>query len=137
MWEGACPRSRCVSRYLIDCPTAIGGKPPPTFELRRHQAPHSITSIQRAVASKPDAFAGDDSRIDLESVDLTELFVEMRTAGEISQQALCAVFLAHPLLALVLEQEGEEDATNFKTDAKKMWEGACPRFRCVSRHLID
>jgi hypothetical protein len=26
--------------------------------------------------------------------------------GEISQQALCAVFLAHPLLALVLEQEG-------------------------------
>ena len=33
--------------------------------------------------------------------------------GEISQQALCAVFLAHPLLALVLEQEGEEDATDF------------------------
>src|SRR5450830_1348719 len=105
MWEGACPRSRCVSRYLIDCPTAIGGKPPPTFELRRNQAPHSITSIQRAVATKPDAF--------------------------------CAVFLAHPLLALVLEQEGEEDATNFKTDAKKMWEGACPRFQCVSRYLID
>lgn len=68
---------------------------------------------QRAVAPKPDAFAGDDSRIDLESVDLTELFVEMRAAGEISQQALCAAFLAHPLLALVLEQEGEEEATDF------------------------
>ena len=68
---------------------------------------------------------------------MTELFVEMRTAGEISQQALCAAFLAHPLLALVLEQEGEEDATDFKTDAKKMWEGACPRFWCVSRYLID
>lgn len=68
---------------------------------------------QRAVASKPDAFAGDDSRIDLESVDLTELFVEMRAAGEISQQALCAAFLSHPLLALVLEQEGEEEATDF------------------------
>jgi len=35
---------------------------------------------QRAVATKPDAFAGDDSRIDLESVDLTELFEEMRVA---------------------------------------------------------
>ena len=45
---------------------------------------------QRAVATKPDAFA-----------------------GEISQQALCAAFLAHPLLALVLEQEGEEEATDF------------------------
>ena len=44
---------------------------------------------------------------------MTELFVEMRTAGEISQQALCAAFLAHPLLALVLEQEGEEEATDF------------------------
>ncbi|KTC19396.1 hypothetical protein AO391_22260 [Pseudomonas marginalis ICMP 9505] len=68
---------------------------------------------QRNVAAKPDAFAGDDSRIDLESVDLTELFVEMRAAGEISQVALCGVFLAHPLLALVLEQEGEEEATDF------------------------
>jgi len=50
----------------------------------------------------------------------------MRTAGEISQQALCAVFLAHPLLALVLEQEGEEDATDFKTDAKKCGRGLAP-----------
>src|SRR5450830_1360322 len=103
MWEWSCPRFQCVSRYLIDLYTTIGGKPPPTFELRRHQAPRSITSIQRAVATKPDAFA-----------------------GEISQQALCAVFLAHPLLALVLEQEGEEDATNFKTDAKKCGRGLAP-----------
>jgi len=36
------------------------------------------------------------------------------------------VFLAHPLLALVLEQEGEEDATNFKTDAKKCGRGLAP-----------
>ena len=68
---------------------------------------------QRAVATTPDAFAGDDSRIDLESVDLIDLFIEMRAAGETNQQALCAVFLAHPLLALVLEQEGEEEATDF------------------------
>ncbi|WP_017529565.1 hypothetical protein [Pseudomonas fluorescens] len=68
---------------------------------------------QRAVAAKSDAFEGDDSRIDLESVDLTELFVQMRDAGQNSQQALCAAFLSHPLLALVLEQEGEEEATDF------------------------
>ena len=68
---------------------------------------------QRASATKQDAFADDDARIDLESVDLTEMFLEMRIAGEISQQALCAAFLSHPLLALVMEQEGEEGATDF------------------------
>ena len=31
MWEGACPRWQCVSHYMHDCSTAIGGKPPPTF----------------------------------------------------------------------------------------------------------
>ncbi len=61
----------------------------------RAKAKAKQNRTQRAVATKPDAFAGDDSRIDLESVDLTELFVEMRTAGETSQQTLCAVFLAH------------------------------------------
>ena len=79
----------------------------------RAKAKAKQNRTQRANAPKPDAFAGDDDRIDLESVDLTELFVEMRAAGETSQQALCAAFLAHPLLALVLEQEGEEDATDF------------------------
>ncbi|WP_330564911.1 hypothetical protein [Pseudomonas yamanorum] len=80
----------------------------------RAKAKAKQNRTQRAVTTnKPDAFAGDDSRIDLESVDLTELFLEMRTAGETSQQALCAVFLAHPLLAVVLEQEGEEEATDF------------------------
>lgn len=78
----------------------------------RAKAKAKQNRTQRAGAPK-DAFDGDDSRIDLESVDLTELFVEMRNAGETSQQALCAAFLAHPLLALVLEQEGEEEATDF------------------------
>ena len=54
-----------------------------------------------------------DDRIDFESVDLTELFKEMIDAEKISQQAMCAAFLEHPLLALVLEQEGEETATDF------------------------
>ncbi|SEN36133.1 hypothetical protein SAMN04487857_114111 [Pseudomonas sp. ok272] len=54
-----------------------------------------------------------DDRIDFESVDLTELFKEMIDAAKISQQAMCTVFLEHPLLALVLEQEGEETATDF------------------------
>ena len=79
----------------------------------RAKAKAKQNRTQRAVASKPDAFAGDDSRIDLESVDLTELFVEMRTAGEISQQALCSAFLEDPLLELVYEQEGEEGAMDF------------------------
>jgi len=79
----------------------------------RAKAKAKQNRTQRVVATKPDAFAGDDSRIDLESVDLTELFVAMRVAGETSQQALCVAFLAHPLLALVLEQEGEEEATDF------------------------
>ncbi|MBP1127268.1 MULTISPECIES: hypothetical protein [Pseudomonas] len=79
----------------------------------RAKAKAKQNRTQRAVAAKPDAFAGDDDRIDLESVDLTELFLEMRVASEVSQQAMCAAFLAHPLLALVLEQEGEEEATDF------------------------
>ncbi|MBC3197491.1 hypothetical protein [Pseudomonas poae] len=79
----------------------------------RAKAKAKQNRTQRAVATKPDAFAGDDDRIDLESVDLTELFIEMRAASETSQQAMCAAFLAHPLLALVLEQEGEEQATDF------------------------
>ncbi|KRP52549.1 hypothetical protein [Pseudomonas poae] len=79
----------------------------------RAKAKAKQNRTQRAVATKPDAFAGDDDRIDLESVDLTELFMEMRAASETSQQAMCAAFLAHPLLALVLEQEGEEQATDF------------------------
>ena len=79
----------------------------------RAKAKAKQNRTQRAVATKPDAFAGDDDRIDLESVDLTELFIEMRAASETSQQAMCAAFLAHPLLALVLEQEGEEQATEF------------------------
>ncbi|MGE8188792.1 hypothetical protein [Pseudomonas sp. NPDC086278] len=54
-----------------------------------------------------------DDRIDFESVDLTELFKEMIDAAKISQQAMCTAFLEHPLLALVLEQEGEETATDF------------------------
>ncbi|MCF6492531.1 hypothetical protein, partial [Escherichia coli] len=54
-----------------------------------------------------------DSRIDFESVDLTELFVKMRDAEKISQQELCTVFLSDPLLELVYEQEGDEGATDF------------------------
>ena len=54
-----------------------------------------------------------DDRIDFESVDLTDLFKEMIEAQKISQQAMCTAFLEHPLLALVLEQEGEETATDF------------------------
>jgi hypothetical protein len=37
----------------------------------------------------------------------------MIDAQKISQQAMCKAFLEHPLLALVLEQEGEETATDF------------------------
>ncbi|WP_287814859.1 hypothetical protein [Pseudomonas sp.] len=55
----------------------------------------------------------DDQRIDFESVDLTELFKLMRDAEQQSQQALCVAFLAHPLLTLVFEQEGEEGAMDF------------------------
>ncbi len=54
-----------------------------------------------------------DDRIDFESVDLTDLFKEMIDAEKISQKAMCTAFLEHPLLALVLQQEGEETATDF------------------------
>ncbi|MGE8146067.1 hypothetical protein ACQKP7_12815 [Pseudomonas frederiksbergensis] len=66
---------------------------------------------QRAAA--PVELDPNDDRIDFESVDLTELFKEMIDAQKISQQTMCAAFLEHPLLALVLEQEGEETATDF------------------------
>lgn len=73
------------------------------------KAKHNRT--QRAAA--PVDLDPNDDRIDFESVDLTELFKEMLDAAKISQQAMCAAFLEHPLLALVLEQEGEETATDF------------------------
>ncbi|KRW62413.1 hypothetical protein [Pseudomonas sp. TTU2014-080ASC] len=63
-------------------------------------------------APAPDLDPNDD-RIDLEAVDLTELFIAMRDAGKNSQQALCLAFLNHPLLEIVFEQEGEEGATDF------------------------
>ena len=66
---------------------------------------------QRAAA--PVELDPNDDRIDFESVDLTELFKEMLDAAKISQQAMCTAFLEHPLLALVLQQEGEETATDF------------------------
>lgn len=66
---------------------------------------------QRAAA--PVELDPKDDRIDFDSVDLTELFKEMLDAQKISQQAMCTAFLEHPLLALVLEQEGEEIATDF------------------------
>ncbi|MCK9798493.1 hypothetical protein BK634_08480 [Pseudomonas chlororaphis] len=66
---------------------------------------------QRNVA--PVELDPNDDRIDFESVDLTELFKTMRDAEQTSLQALCTAFLEDPLLALVLEQEGEEGATDF------------------------
>ncbi len=45
--------------------------------------------------------------------DLTDLFIRMRDAETTSQQAMCSVFLEDPLLEIVLEQEGEENATDF------------------------
>lgn len=67
----------------------------------------------RRVAVPNDFLDPNDERIDLETVDLTELFQLMSTAEKVSQKAMCEAFLAHPLLALVLEQEGEEEATDF------------------------
>ena len=77
----------------------------------RAKAKAKQNRTQRAAA--PVDLDPNDDRIDFESVDLTELFKEMIDAQKISQQAMCTVFLEHPLLALVLEQEGEETATDF------------------------
>jgi len=65
-------------------------------------------------ASEPaETLPVDDDRIDFASVDLTDLFKRMRDAEHGSQLAMCSVFLEDPLLELVLEQEGEEEATDF------------------------
>ncbi|WP_338521457.1 hypothetical protein NUH87_15690 [Pseudomonas batumici] len=65
-------------------------------------------------ASEPaESLPVDDDRIDFTAVDLTDLFKRMRDAEHSSQQAMCGVFLEDPLLELVLEQEGEEGATDF------------------------
>jgi hypothetical protein len=77
----------------------------------RAKAKAKQNRTQRAAA--PVELDPNDDRIDFESVDLTELFKEMIDAQKISQQAMCTAFLEHPLLALVLEQEGEETATDF------------------------
>jgi len=77
----------------------------------RAKAKAKQNRTQRAAA--PVELDPNDERIDFESVDLTELFMEMSEAAKISQQAMCLAFLEHPLLALVLVQEGEETATDF------------------------
>ncbi|MHC8389675.1 hypothetical protein ACYZTM_16940 [Pseudomonas sp. MDT2-39-1] len=77
----------------------------------RAKAKAKQNRTQRAAA--PVELDPNDDRIDFESVDLTDLFKEMIDAEKISQQAMCAAFLEHPLLALVLVQEGEETATDF------------------------
>ena len=77
----------------------------------RAKAKAKQNRTQRAAA--PVELDPNDDRIDFESVDLTELFKEMLDAAKISQQAMCTAFLEHPLLALVLQQEGEETATDF------------------------
>ncbi|MDO7898220.1 hypothetical protein [Pseudomonas citrulli] len=79
---------------------------------QRAKAKAKGNRIKRAAA--PSEFLDPhDERIDLETVDLSELFEGMRAAEKISQEAMCIAFLAHPLLGLVLEQEGEEEATDF------------------------
>ncbi|WP_347903294.1 hypothetical protein [Pseudomonas purpurea] len=78
---------------------------------KRAKAKAKQNRTQRA-APQVDLDPNDD-RIDFESVDLSDLFDRMRTAEKTSQQALCTAFLEDPLLALVLEQEGEEEATDF------------------------
>ena len=77
----------------------------------RAKAKAKQNRTQRAAA--PAELNPNDDRIDFESVDLTDMFKEMIDAEKISQQAMCAAFLEHPLIALVLEQEGEETATDF------------------------
>jgi hypothetical protein len=77
----------------------------------RAKAKAKQNRTQRAAA--PVELDPNDDRIDFESVDLTDMFKEMIDAEKISQQAMCAAFLEHPLIALVLEQEGEETATDF------------------------
>ncbi len=65
-------------------------------------------------AAKPvDTLPADDDRLDFSEVDLSQLFDKMRSAEKTSQQAMCTAFLEDPLLELVLEQEGEEFATDF------------------------
>ncbi|WP_249676261.1 hypothetical protein [Pseudomonas abieticivorans] len=63
--------------------------------------------------SAPVELDPNDSRIDFESVDLTELFKKMSDAEKISQKALCAAFLEDPLMEVVFEQEGEEGTMDF------------------------
>jgi hypothetical protein len=77
----------------------------------RAKAKAKQNRAQRAAA--PVELDPNDDRIDFESVDLTDLFKEMIDAEKISQQAMCEAFLEHPLLALVLLQEGQETATDF------------------------
>ncbi|HWT69301.1 MAG TPA: hypothetical protein VN214_09355 [Pseudomonas sp.] len=77
----------------------------------RAKAKAKQNRTQRAAA--PVELDPNDDRIDFESVDLTDMFKEMIDAQKISQQDMCKAFLEHPLLALVLEQEGEETATDF------------------------
>ncbi|MFJ4142016.1 hypothetical protein [Pseudomonas sp. NPDC089734] len=68
----------------------------------------------------------DDVQIDLSTFDFADivengfdpadyedLFAAMKAAEAISQLALCVVFLQYPVLALVISEEDEEQATDF------------------------
>ncbi len=45
--------------------------------------------------------------------DFDDLFRAMQTTSQISQLAMCAVFLQYPVLELVIAEEDEEQATDF------------------------
>ena len=79
---------------------------------QRAKAKAKQNRTKRAAAPN-DFLDPNDERIDLETVDLSDMFRLMGVAEKISQQAMCIAFLGHPLLELVLEQEGEEEATDF------------------------
>lgn len=79
---------------------------------QRAKAKAKQNRVKRA-SETVEALPEDDDRIDFESVDLTDLFLAMRTAEQTNQQAMCTALLQHPLLELVIAQEGEEYGTDF------------------------
>ncbi len=62
---------------------------------QRAKAKAKQNRTKRAAAPN-DFLDPNDERIDLETVDLTELFQLMSAAEKVSQKAMCEAFLAHP-----------------------------------------
>ncbi|MGY3323809.1 hypothetical protein ACVWXD_002665 [Pseudomonas sp. TE3911] len=140
MWEGACPRWRCLSQEGVDWSTAIGSKPPPTFdrcrvwkiggaEAQDHHEPHT-----RPVLTNGDPmWEGACPRWRC----LSQEGVDWSTAIGSKPPPTFDWCCVWKIGGAEAQDHHEPHTRPVLTNGDPMWEGACPRWRCLSQEGVD